>query len=386
MVARQSAGHRANPAPAGQGRVGAVDGALARRQQRQRLHLVGLRQPGQRFKAQATKRHRQRKGKRARFVARALGKGLMLVGRGHAPHAQRSQGTSKRCNMPSSTAWGRSVGCATAPGCRSIRGFCASEVFSVPWRTISMMMRCSSERIFRAAALPGVHAGSPPAPPWGWRWSRWRSTGMAQEKFRRVAQVLGNVGFRQRGQGGGGRKVSWPNRKAVGLQWPRALALQRRTLIILKSGPPIIVNARTSQFLHPAHPRHPCWRRFCCCAITPNGQLEVLMTPLQQSQLHCRALTCSQRRHWAQDAAQAHTTTAHRPAQRDDPLTYALAAINREFLKSWACCWHRHADGRWADDNDIAAPRPPQPLAGAVQRAWPAVGRRRRVQAGALDG
>jgi recombination protein RecT len=52
--------------------------------------------------------------------------------------------------------------------------------------------------------------------------------------------------------------------------------------------------------------------------------------------------------------AQSHALAARRPAQKDEALTSAIAAI-RESFEELGVLLARHSDGRWADASDIAA-------------------------------
>ena len=115
---------------------------------------------------------------------------------------------------------------------------------------------------------------------------------------------------------------------------------------------------RTNQFLHPA--RTPVTPLLAATVLllrdNADGQLEVLMTRRSnKASFVPGAYVFPGGGIEAQDAApEAHAATAHRPAQRGEPLTYALAAI-RESFEELGVLLARHADGRWADDNDIAA-------------------------------
>ena len=125
--------------------------------------------------------------------------------------------------------------------------------------------------------------------------------------------------------------------------------------------------ARTSQLLHPQ--REPAPVRPAATVLLlrdgPQG-IEVLMTR--------RALTAS----FAPGAyvfpgggidaadAQVHRMAHRRPTQSDLHLTQAIAAI-RESFEELGILFARHADGRWADHNDIAAIDRKGPFAGQCQ-------------------
>jgi recombination protein RecT len=112
---------------------------------------------------------------------------------------------------------------------------------------------------------------------------------------------------------------------------------------------------RPSQLLHPPRPPVPTLNAATVLLLRDGAQgLEVLMT--RRSTKASFAPGAYVFPGGGIDAldAQSHATAARRATQSDEQLTQAIAAI-RESFEELGVLLARHADGRWADADDIAA-------------------------------
>jgi recombination protein RecT len=112
---------------------------------------------------------------------------------------------------------------------------------------------------------------------------------------------------------------------------------------------------RPSQLLHPPRPPVPTLNAATVLLLRDGAQgLEVLMT--RRSTKASFAPGAYVFPGGGIDAldAQSHATAARRATQGDEQLTQAIAAI-RESFEELGVLLARHADGRWADADDIAA-------------------------------
>ncbi|MCL4770134.1 MAG: MBL fold metallo-hydrolase [Burkholderiaceae bacterium] len=112
---------------------------------------------------------------------------------------------------------------------------------------------------------------------------------------------------------------------------------------------------RPSQLLHPPRPPVPTLNAATVLLLRDGAQgLEVLMT--RRSTKASFAPGAYVFPGGGIDAldAQSHATAARRATQSDEQLTEAIAAI-RESFEELGVLLARHADGRWADADDIAA-------------------------------
>ncbi len=112
---------------------------------------------------------------------------------------------------------------------------------------------------------------------------------------------------------------------------------------------------RSTQLLHPAHTPAPLREAATVLLMRDGPQgLEVLMTRRSMSASFAPGAFVFPGGGIDAHDAQSHTLASRRFSQKDVHLTEAIAAI-RESFEELGVLLARHADGRWADADDIAA-------------------------------
>ena len=112
--------------------------------------------------------------------------------------------------------------------------------------------------------------------------------------------------------------------------------------------------ARTSQLLHPQREPAPLRPAATVLLLRDAGQgLEVLMTRRSMSASFAPGAYVFPGGGIDPADAAAHPMAQRRPTQSDLHLTQAIAAI-RESFEELGLLFARHADGRWANNADIA--------------------------------